>query len=166
MIKLKEGSGGVERMYPSMRPSVLEGTRLTWTFSRVATNRWVTFATWRKASPVTGLVPSCRVRVLLWRSLVMSPLVKTTLPSVKPAKKHNIHYKPGRECFVNGSVCREHTLSLHLTNGHEVEVLMYAEARHFGRFVAGNCGEDPSAERISTVSLVKVPDLHLRNDSV
>lgn len=36
-----------------------------------------------------GLFPSCRVIVLLWRSLVMSPLVKTTLPSVKPVDKEN-----------------------------------------------------------------------------
>lgn len=66
---------------------------LTNTFSRVATNKCVTFAIWRKASPVTGLVPSCRVRVLLCRSRVMSPLVRTTLPSVKPVEKH-------REAFI------------------------------------------------------------------
>jgi len=40
---------------------------------------------------------------------------------------------------------------------------MHAEARHLCRFVAGNCGENPRARRISTVSLFKVPDLHLKN---
>lgn len=38
---------------------------------------------------------------------------------------------------------------------------MYTEARHFSRFVARNCWKNPSAERISTVSLVQVPDLYL-----
>lgn len=130
--------------------------RLTKTFSSVETNKCVTFAIWRKAKPVMGQLPSCRVRVLLWRSLVMSPLVKTTLPSVKPAKKHSnwvetcdCNYKKGME------IC--------LTNSHEVQVLMYTEAGHFGWFVAGNCRKDSGAEWIPTVSLVKVPDLHLEN---
>lgn len=39
---------------------------------------------------------------------------------------------------------------------------MYTEAGHFGGFVAGDRGEDPSAERIPTVSLVKIPDLDLK----
>lgn len=51
--------------------------------------------------------------------------------------------------------------SVHLTNGHEVEIFMYAKTRHFSGFVAGNCRENPCAERISAVSLVKVPDFHL-----
>jgi len=62
--------------------------RLTWTFSSVATNRCVTLPTWRKDRPVMGQVPSCSVSVLLCLSLVMSPLVSTTLPSVKPANTH------------------------------------------------------------------------------
>lgn len=48
------------------------------------------------------------------------------------------------------------------TNGHEVEILMHTEAGHFGGFVARDRGEYPSAERIPTVSLVKIPDLYLK----
>lgn len=50
-----------------------------------------------------------------------------------------------------------------LTNGHEVEVLVYTEARHFSWFVSRNCRKDPRAQRVPTVSLVQVPDLHLQN---
>lgn len=51
---------------------------------------------------------------------------------------------------------------MNLTNGHEVEVFMYTKARHFSRFVARNCRENPCAERAATVSLIKVPYLYLR----
>lgn len=59
----------------------------TWIFSVVATNRWVVLLDWRNTSPVTGWPPSCRTWVLLCRSLVMSPLISTTLPSTKPTRK-------------------------------------------------------------------------------
>lgn len=39
---------------------------------------------------------------------------------------------------------------------------MYTQARHFSWFVARNGRENPSAERISTVSFVEVPDLYLK----
>lgn len=51
--------------------------------------------------------------------------------------------------------------SVYLTNAHEVEVFMYAKTRNFSGFVAGNCRKNPSAQRISAVSLVKVPDFNL-----
>lgn len=54
-------------------------------------------------------------------------------------------------------------ISLRLTDGHEVEVFMHAEARHFSRFVAGNRGENPRAQRIPAVSFVEVPHLHLKD---
>lgn len=56
----------------------------TCTFSKVATNRCVTLPACRKARPVIGQLHSWRLRVLLCLSLVMSPFVSTTLPSVKP----------------------------------------------------------------------------------
>lgn len=59
---------------------------LTCTFSSVATKRCVTLPACRNARPVIGQLPSWRVKVLLCLSLVMSPLVNTTLPSVKPSK--------------------------------------------------------------------------------
>lgn len=79
------------------------------------------------------------------------------------------NYKVGGEnsasqAVTAGSTGRMQTLSLCLTNSHEVEVFMYTETRHFSRFVARNCGENPSAQRISTVPLVKVPHLYLKNE--
>lgn len=52
--------------------------------------------------------------------------------------------------------------SWHLTNGHEVQILVYTKARHLCGFVARNCRKDPRAERSPAVFFVKVPDLHLQ----
>lgn len=49
-----------------------------------------------------------------------------------------------------------------LTYGHEIEVLIYTQARYFCWFVAWNGGENSGTKRISTVSLFKVPDLYLK----
>lgn len=61
---------------------------------------------------------------------------------------------------------RKQTLLFQFTNGHEVEVFMYTEARHFSWFVTRNCRKNPSAERISTVSFIKIPNLHLKNEFI
>lgn len=59
---------------------------------------------------------------------------------------------------------REQTrVSCLLTNGHEVQILVYTEARHLCGFVARDRREDPCAERSPAVFFVKVPDLHLVN---
>lgn len=64
--------------------------------------------------------------------------------------------------MITGLMGRLFLLFPLLTNGHEVEVFMYAEAGHFSRFVARDCRKNPCAEWISAVSLVKVPNLYLR----
>lgn len=56
---------------------------------------------------------------------------------------------------------RPWNISWHLTNGHEVQILVYAKARHFCGFVARNCRKYPCTERSPTVFFVKVPDLYL-----
>lgn len=57
-------------------------------------------------------------------------------------------------------------LSSLLTNGHEVEVFVYAKTGHFSWFVARDCRKNSRAQWISTVSLVKVPNLYLRKESL
>lgn len=89
----------------------------------------------------------------------MSPLVKTTLPSVKPVDKETLSTPNQRQ--LKERTDRPWSASWYLTDGHEVQILVYTEARHFCGFVARNSRKYPCAERCPAVFFVKVPDLYL-----
>lgn len=86
----------------------------------------------------------------------MSPLVRTTLPSVKP-----VHKKDPSKQDRDDRTGRLRNISWQLTNGHEVQILVHTKTRHFCGLVARNGRKYPGAQRSPAVFLVKVPNLYL-----